>query len=262
MRSVPASKLEHGLVDLSSPVPVFVQVEQDIRRQILSGALKSGARLPRETELAKLYGISRMTIRHALEGLAEANLVRREHGVGTIVLPPPLPLGFNLGLMVSFTEQLRKQGYEVKTVPDLQAVIDPPDTIREALRLNEGEKVVAIRRVRIVDNRRLALTTSWLSDRLFPGLSKLELKEGSLWATLAEQYGTGVVRADNTVELIRASDLEAHLLHVEADAPLLCFTGTAFDADDRPLEFTTALWSAQVRFHFGSQRSQDPAEPA
>jgi GntR family transcriptional regulator len=61
------------------------------------------------------------------------------------------------------------------------------------------------------------------------------------------------VRAHNTVELVAASVSEAHLLHVETDAPLLRFSGVAFDADDRALEFTTALWSGQVRFHFGSQ---------
>lgn len=255
MRSKPVSNLEYGLIAPDSPVPVFIQVEQDIRRQILAGAIDAGSRLPRETELARLYGISRMTVRHALEGLAAANLVRREHGIGTIVVPPPLPLSFNLGLMVSFSEQLKSQGYDATTIADLQAIIDPPDQIRAALRLDTDEKAVAIRRVRIVENRPLALTTSWLSEARFPGLAKMELAEGSLWATLAKHYNTTIVRADNTVELTKASALEAHLLHVEADAPLLCFTGTAFDADDQPLEFTTALWSAQVRFSFGSERA-------
>lgn len=257
MRSSPAGALEFGLVDPASPVPVFVQVEQDIRRQILSGALKSGARLPRETELAKVYGISRMTVRHALEGLADANLIHRVHGVGTIVMPPPLPLTFNLGLLVSFSEQLRQQGFDTKTVPEMQTVVDPPDHIREALRMPAGDRTVVVRRVRVVENRPLAINTSWLPESLFPDLSNLELAHGSLWATLAEHYGVKVVRSDNTVELVMASAAEAHLLHVETDAPLLRFTSVAFDAADRALEFTTALWSGQVRFHFGSQNRSD-----
>ena len=65
-----------------------MQVEQDLRRHITSGAIDADARLPRETELATLYGVSRMTVRRSLEGLERGGFVRRVHGVGTIVVPP------------------------------------------------------------------------------------------------------------------------------------------------------------------------------
>jgi GntR family transcriptional regulator len=239
-----------GLIDQASPVPVFIQVEQDIRRQILSGAYKSGDRLPRETELAKIYGISRMTVRHALEGLANAKLIRRAHGVGTTVISPPAPLVFNLGLMVSFSDQLRRQGFNLKTVIDMHAEVRPPEHISKALGMRAGEKAIAIRRVRVVENHPLALTTSWLRASRFPGLAEMELLHGSLWATLVDHYGVEVKNSENAVELIKATALEAHLLHIATDDELLSFSGVVYDTADQPVEYMTALWSRQVRFNF------------
>jgi len=239
-----------GLIDQASPVPVFIQVEQDIRRQIISGGYKTGDRLPRETELAKIYGISRMTVRHALEGLAKAKLIKRSHGVGTTVISPPAPVVFNLGLMVSFSDQLRRQGYSLKTVTDMQAEVRPPEHISKALGMRAGEMAVAIRRVRVVENHPLALTTSWLRATRFPGLADRELTQGSLWATLEDIYGVQVKNSENAVEVIQATALEAHLLHIGTDEELLSFTGIVYDIEDQPIEYMTALWSRQVRFNF------------
>jgi GntR family transcriptional regulator len=253
MRSEPTLQPERAMIDHASPVPVFMQVEQDLRRQILLGSLKSGGRLPRETELAKLYGISRMTVRRALEGLAEARLVRRAHGVGTIVTPPPLPVTCDLGLMVSFVEQLRRQGHQAQTTIETQALVAPPAQIRQALTIGDDAMAVVFRRVIAIDHRPIVINTSWLPAALFPGLESAELAGGSLWSTLADRYGVATRRADNLVELVNASADEARLLHVEDDAPLLRLTGTVFGDAEQPLEYSTALWAGNVRFHFLTQ---------
>lgn len=253
MRSESVSQVDRNHIDHESPVPVFMQVEQDLRRQILSGTLKSGARLPRETELARLYGISRMTVRRALEGLADARLVRRSHGVGTIVTPPPLPVTCDLSLMVSFGEQLRRQGHRAETAIDTQALVIPPAQISQALGLGGSEKTVIIRRVIAIEHRPIVINTSWLPTALFPGLERVHLTDGSLWKTLNARYKAKTRRADNMVELVTASADEARLLHVEEDSPLLRLTGTVFGAHDWPVEYSMALWSGNVRFHFSSR---------
>ncbi|MBM7044756.1 MULTISPECIES: GntR family transcriptional regulator [Rhizobium] len=244
--------LEPGLIDVESPVPVYAQVEQDIRRQILSGSLANGSRLPRETELANLYGISRMTIRHSLEGLASSGFIQRTHGIGTIVVAPKEPVTFELSLMMSFTEQLRRQGFETKTIVDLKAVIDPPEKVRVALALGSDEQCLVFRRVREVEGRPMAVTTSWLPTTRFPSIENVDLTNGSLWAALAEHYGVHLSRTDNIVELVSVSPSEAHQLHIDAETQAIRFTGTGYDAADKPTEYTVALWSGQVRFHFAS----------
>src|SRR5271169_399115 len=76
-------------VDSASPVPAYVQLEQDLRRQIQSGTLLSGTCLPPEQTLARLYGVSRVTLRQALQRLADSNLISRRQGIGTIVTAMP-----------------------------------------------------------------------------------------------------------------------------------------------------------------------------
>ena len=87
-RLATANPIQGAVVNHDSPVPAFMQVEQDLRRHITSGAMGPDTRLPRETELAALYGVSRMTVRRSLEGLEAGGFVRRVHGVGTIVMRP------------------------------------------------------------------------------------------------------------------------------------------------------------------------------
>ena len=244
--------LEPGHIDVESPVPVYAQVEQDIRRQILSGSLANGSRLPRETELATLYGISRMTVRHSLEGLASSGFIRRTHGIGTIVVAPKEPVTFELSLMMSFTEQLRRQGFETKTIVDLKSVIDPPEKVRAALGLEPDEKCLVFRRVREVEGRPMAITTSWLPMMRFAGIESIDLANGSLWAALEDHYGIHLSRTDNIVELVTVSPSEAHQLHVEPDSQVIRFTGIGYDSLERATEYTVALWSGQVKFHFAS----------
>lgn len=108
----------------------------------------------------------------------------------------------------------------------------------------------------------MAVTTSWLPVARFPDIEKLDLTGGSLWAALEEHYGTHLVRTDNIVELVVASPSEAHQLHLDTEASIIRFTGIGYDAADRPTEYTVALWSGQVRFHFASHEPSGAASRA
>lgn len=237
-------------IDPSSPLPRFMQVEQDLRRQILSGALSAGVRLPRETELAERYGASRMTVRRALEMLSEAGLIRRAQGIGTIVTPPELPITCDCDIMMGLSEQLRQQGHEPEVFVDLQRLIEAPDPVAQALGLKPGAMAVVLRRVTSVGKRPLVLNTSWLPARLFPGLETQPLIEGSLWKTLSKCYRLKAPRSDNRVDMVDASTEEARLLLIEEGRPIMRLTGTLFDPKGRAVEYSTRYSSSNIRFNF------------
>lgn len=243
-----------SFVNHESPVPAFLQVEQDLRRQILSGAIPAEARLPRETELAATYGVSRMTVRRSLEGLENGGLIRRLHGVGTIATPPDRPVAVDLSSMISIAEQIRRQGHEPRTVIDVQTIAIPTPLIRQALGLDETETATVIRRVRLADTRPILINTSWLSTRKFQGLERAELIDGSLWQTLTTNYGVTPASTEEHFELVKASADEARLLHVEEGDTLIRVSGTTFDGDKVPVERCFSLWAGNVRFHFASHR--------
>lgn len=249
-----AGLAQAALIDHDSPLPVFLQIEQDLRRQILSGALASGTHFPPEPQLAERYGVSRMTLRRALEELARARLIRRVHGVGTIVTPPPQPVSCDLDSLVSFTEQLERQGHRAMTRVELQTLALPPDPVRAAFGLAPGVRAVVLRRLISIENRPLLVNTSWLSAQRFPGMDRVPLKDGSLWKTLHARYGAVAARAENLIEIVTASSDEARLLTLDEGQAVQRLTGQAFDHDGRPLEYSVVLWSGNVRFRFSSKR--------
>jgi GntR family transcriptional regulator len=243
--AIPATVVNHD-----SPVPAFMQVEQDLRRHIISGAIRADTRLPRETELAELYGVSRMTVRRSLDGLEQDGFVRRVHGVGTLVLQPARPVTVELRSMISISEKIRQQGYEPRTTIDLQAVSAPTPSIRAALKLGDSEAALVLRRVRLADMRPVLINTSWLSARRFAGLEAMELTDGSLWSTLSARFGVTPSSTDEYFEMVKASADEARLLQVEEGDTLIQVTGTTYDAQNEPVERCYSLWAGGVRFHF------------
>jgi GntR family transcriptional regulator len=247
------NSVEINGINPESPLPRFMQIEQDLRRQILSGALKSGAHLPRETELALRYGASRMTVRRALEMLAEAQLIRRAQGVGTIVTPPSLPITCDVDLMVSVGEQLRQQGHDPEVMVDLHRLTEAPESVAQALGLGVGDMAVVVRRVTSVGKRPIMLNISWLPAGLFPGMESRALVDGSLWKTLAQGYGLKTVRADNRVEIVMASSEESRLLLAEEGTPIMRLTSVLYDQKNRAVEHSTMFSSANVRCRFSSR---------
>jgi GntR family transcriptional regulator len=244
-----------SFVNHESPVPAFMQVEQDLRRQILSGGIPAEARLPRETELASAYGVSRMTVRRSLEGLETAGLIRRLHGVGTIATPPDVPVAVDLSSMISIAEQIRLQGQEPRTSIDVQTIATPTPLIREALQLDGTETATVVRRVRFADARPVLINTSWLPTRKFPGLDRAELIDGSLWKTLVTNYNVTPASTEEHFELVKASADEARLLHVEEGDTLIRVSGTTFDKAGVAVERCFSVWADNVRFHFSTRRS-------
>lgn len=251
-RLAAADLIHSGVVNHDSPVPAFMQVEQDLRRHISSGAIGPETRLPRETELAALYGVSRMTVRRSLDGLEQGGFIRRVHGVGTLVMQPATSVTVDLSSMISISEKIRQQGYEPRTVIEIQTIATPTPTIRAALRLDAKESATVIRRVRLADMRPILINTSWLSTRRFAGLDGIELKDGSLWSTLSARYEVTPKATDEYFEMVKASADEARLLHVREGDTLIQVTGTTYDTNDQPVEQCYSLWADGVRFHFSS----------
>jgi GntR family transcriptional regulator len=249
-QSLPVLELDPAAVDPDSPVPVYLQVEQDIRRQVKAIGLATEARLPRETELAELYSISRMTLRNALARLEDAKVVRREHGIGTIINAQQPTLACNLGLMKRLQTQIRDQGF----VPGLQLIqlktLKPIRAIAEALRMAKDEKAIFVERLISVNGHPTALIRSWMAEAAVPGFADEPLLEDSVWKTIEVRYGRRVAHTSNSVEMVELNTNEAHHLNLAEGERTLCLTGLAVDSAGLPVEYSVALWGQNARIHF------------
>jgi GntR family transcriptional regulator len=220
---------------------VHAQIEDWLAGQIATGALAPGDRLPTEHDLAKWFGVSRMTLRHALAELARRGLVTRtvgRHG-GTVVAAPKLEQ--DLTTLAGFSEQLRRHGM-VAGARVLSARERPAGpAAAAALCLGGDDPVYEVRRVRLGDGRPIALERSLFPVARFPGMLELRL-DGSLYELLETRYGLRPFRARESLEPVTAGVREAEALDVAEGAPLMQVERTAYARSGEPLEFARDLF--------------------
>jgi GntR family transcriptional regulator len=230
-----------------SAIPAYVQVEQDLRRLSRSGSVM---RIPSEQELARLYGVSRVTVRQSLQRLAAAGLVKREHGKGTTLVPRP-EVALDLSLLRSLTEQLREAGHQERIKILRRALVVPPREVAEVLKLKAGAKVVVLRRLVLANGAPLCVNTSWFPAKWVPGLEKVELEDHSVWSHLAAHYGLVAAGSDNAIEFVESDCAEAEPLEVDYSTPLIRLVSCFMDKSARPIEYSVSLWrSTRLRFRF------------
>lgn len=218
-------------------VPLYMQLREKLREAV--SQMKPGEAIPTEHELEVRFGVSRMTVRNAINDLAVEGLLVRHQGRGTFV--QEVKLTHDLNMITSWTEQLAALGYQART-SDLEiAVIDPPARVAHELGLHPGERVFVVRRLRMASEEPVTLMVNYLPVRLVPDLNaKFSLGE-SLYKTLEEQYHLMPARAVDTVEARAATDVEAKRLKIEHWAPVLSVTRVSYLSDERPLEVAVAI---------------------
>src|SRR5580692_4804496 len=220
---------------------VHAQIEDWLAGQIVGGALVPGDRLPTEHDLAAWFGVSRMTLRHALAELARRGLVTRavgRHG-GTFVAAPKLEQ--DLTTLAGFSEQLRRHGM-VAGARVLTASQRPAGPAAgAALRLAETDPVYEVRRIRLADGRPIVLERSLFPAARFPDMLDCRL-DGSLYELLEVKYGLRPYRARESLEPVTAGVREAEALEVAEGAPLMLVERTAYAKSGEPLEFARDLF--------------------
>ncbi|HEY3735140.1 MAG TPA: GntR family transcriptional regulator [Streptosporangiaceae bacterium] len=220
---------------------VHAQIEEWLAGGIAAGRLAPGERLPAEQQLAAWFGVSRMTLRHALGELARRGLVTRSVGRtgGTFVAEPKLEQ--DLTTLAGFSEQLRRHGMTpgARVLAATEHRAGPATAA--ALRLAEEDHVYAVRRIRLADGRPLVLEHSLFPAELFPGLLQCRL-DGSLYELLELKYGQLPHHARERLEPVTASMREAEALEVEEGAPLMLIERTAYSQSGQPLEFARDLF--------------------
>lgn len=224
-------------MSLAAPagLPLYRQIESELRDRVRSGALRPGARVPPEPELMAEFGVSRATVRQALAGLVAEGLLEIRRGLGTYVTARRFE--HTIGGFYSFSREIERHGLVPgTTVLDLRTV-PAADEVAAALVVPPGTAVVALRRLRLAGPDPLVVETSHLPAERFPGLETVDFSAVRLYDTLLDAYGCRPTRARETFEPVLLTDDEARLLDQLPGAPALRVERTAFDQDDRPIEF-------------------------
>ncbi len=211
--------IEFKLVDKSSGLPLYLQIEEDIRSKIHSHLLAPGDKIPSEEDLAKSYGVSRMTARRAISELDQKGLLFQRAGVGTFV--SNMKLFANYKKLTSFTEdaveQGKKPGAELISIKRMPA----DETLAEALMLKVNDPVICVERLRKADDLPVAIQCSYVSEILCPNFYEDAQTNYQSMVSLLQSYGLHLARGIENISATIADDTQAKLLEVKTGDPLL-----------------------------------------
>ncbi|CAL9406197.1 myo-inositol degradation transcriptional regulator [Streptomyces sp. enrichment culture] len=221
-------------VDRSSPVPLYFQLSQQLEAAIEHGALTPGSLLGNEIELAARLGLSRPTVRQAIQSLVDKGLLVRRRGVGTQVVHSKVRRPLELS---SLYDDLEAACQRPATKVLVNTVVPAAAEIAAALGVAEDSEVHRIERLRLTHGEPMA----YLCNYLPPGL--VDLDTGQLEATglyrLMRAAGITLHSARQTIGARAATDGEAERLGEAPGAPLLTMERTTFDDTGRAVEFGT-----------------------
>lgn len=226
-------------IDRKSPVPLYFQFAQQLQSLIESGEVPPGTKLINEIAMADQFGLSRPTMRQAMQHLVDKGLLARKRGVGTQVVTNRIRRQVEFS---SLYEDLEREGRRPRTeVLSIETVPAGPE-IAAALRVEEGAPVLAVERLRFADDEPIAL----MGNHLPAGRLELtgEALAGAGLYQLLREAGVGLSSAVQTIGARRATAAEVKLLGETRGATLLTMSRTAFDGSGRPVEHGSHVYRA------------------
>ena len=218
--------------------PHYLRIYRDLKTQIAEGVYAPNERLPTQRELAQRHGVTVMTVRHALQLLEQEELVVMRHGLGTFVAPQRIR--YALGNLRSFAQEMTDQGLEPRTRVLRCELAEPHPRVVELLRLEPGEPVLSIERLRFVGDEPVAYQHSQLQPWLAEHLADVDLTEVSIYTYLQSELGIELARAQERIHAIALMPREATLLQEQPGAAALLSERVTFSGIGVPMMFDRA----------------------
>lgn len=217
-----------------SPLPLYVQIRDSLRRQILDGTYQVHERLPSENEMMTAFGVSRITIRQALRDLHNEGLVFSAQGKGTFVSKPKAVQ--NVQRLEGFGEAMAAQGYEasarVLSIQQLKA----PKAVAAALDLQAGDEAIEVKRVRYLNRSPVCIENSYFPMDVGRQMFSLDLS-GDIFPMLENLFGIPLGGADISLDAILADDEAQQYLNLKTGEAILRVERLTHNRDGRPIDF-------------------------
>lgn len=227
------------VLDRSSPVPLYFQTARAMEAVITSGKVAPGTTLDNEMLLAERLGLSRATLRSALEHLVDKGLIVRQRGIGTRVVQPIVRRSLELS---SLFDDLAREGRAPTTRVLSLTVIAAPDFVTEALQLEEGALVLCMERLRFAGASPIAKMTNFVPQGLIAPSAE-RLAESGLYHLL-RVAGIRMHSATQTIGARIATASEARLLDERKGAALLTTIRTTYDDHGAAVEHGSHVYAA------------------
>jgi GntR family transcriptional regulator len=224
-------------LDESNPTPLYIQLQQSIEDALHRGALKTADALPGERDLAKQLGVSRVTVRKAINGLVKKGVLVQRWGSGTFIAPHTR-IEQPLSRLSSFTEDMSARGLPSAAVLLSRSIGPASPNELMALGLSPGELVSRVNRLRLADGVPMAIEHAVIPSRFLPDPT---LVKQSLYSVL-QDHGVLPSRALQRLHAVLLTEEQAALLKVPANSPALYIERRSFTPGGEAVEFTSSYY--------------------
>jgi GntR family transcriptional regulator len=202
-------------------------------------SLAAGEAIPSERQLGTDLGVSRLTVRAALDQLVREGYLVRRRGAGTFVAEPKVPKGIDIS---SFSDEMRERGLTpASRTLDLRT-IPAGARLGRILHVSPSEPVLSVKRLRLADGDPMAIELLHVRASLVPGLTAEDLETNSFYDLLATRYEIAIVGGTQTVEPTVTNEEESEALGVPLHSPALLFERVTRAASGEVVEFTGSTY--------------------
>jgi GntR family transcriptional regulator len=218
----------------ASTRPLYAQIKEALRRQILDGRFGEHERMPTELQLTEQYAVSRITVRQALGDLERDGLIFRIHGKGSFVSKPKTTQ--DLSRLRGFGEAMTALGHATFNRVSSLKLVRPVAQVAAQMQAPAGRPMTELKRLRYLDGEPIAVELSYVDASHFSTLEKAELASRDLYDVLENDAGLHIGHAEIAIEARAASATVARDLRIDKGAPVLHLQRLTRDRDGRPID--------------------------
>jgi GntR family transcriptional regulator len=218
-----------------------VTKQRETRDRVLDliEGLGVGEAIPSERQLSAELGVSRLTLRAALDELAREGYVVRRRGSGTFVSEPKIAQELT---MTSFTEDMRRRGMEPGSRTLGLEVVPAGARLGRFLHVSPSEPIVVAKRLRLADRETMAIETLHVREALVPGLTRRDLDGQSFYEILRDRYGIVIAGGAQTIEPTVTNQEESEALGIPLHSPSFLFERVTHSADNEIVEYVHSIY--------------------
>ncbi|HHY42188.1 MAG TPA: GntR family transcriptional regulator [Thermoanaerobacterales bacterium] len=218
--------------------PLYKQLKEKIIQDISNQIYKPGDKIPSQNELAKLYDVSRVTVKQALNELIYSGILSAQKGKGTFVKDLPFDKYSN-NRLGGFTESIEKIGYKAYTKVVSVTFIDANKYLAGKLQVEIGDPIIHLKRIRMINDVPMSLENSYLNKALINNIefTKEFLENKSLYRLLKEQAKIDFSYAEEKINAVLCDEEASELLKISKDEPILFIKRKTYTKDNLPIEF-------------------------
>ncbi|HEV8439336.1 MAG TPA: GntR family transcriptional regulator [Methylomirabilota bacterium] len=247
------SRLDSGRIRRRSAVPLYRQLLEILRDEIVSGRLKADQRVATEFELMKRFELSRTTVRQTIAHLRKEGLIAVHRGKGTFVGQGKIEP--ELSALTGFVEDMQALGLAASARVLGVEEIKAPDPVAESLQLAAGELVTKVTRIRLAEAVPVSFEYSFLPLHLGRRVAEENLEVSPIFSLFEDKYGIALGEALYRIEAARAARVVAEALEIERGAPVLAIERTTYSTAGQPVDFEQMFYRGdRIRYSMRLKR--------